>query len=152
MFRPIRESPSDSVYLGHALMPSLADQGRSLSAFERVFIGAAIDCRGSFSSRAGGFAPPTRRLFATAIASVIATTATAKAGHFRATVVASRCALRRPMRRPDIQCECHHVHYQLTKTHIAPAAACATRNFWPVTGRSTPRSDTLMATPSPSAS
>jgi len=67
----------------------LIEIDRSMSEFERV--GLAIDFRSSFSARAGGFGPPTRSLFATAIASMIATFAIATAGRCRKTAVASRC-------------------------------------------------------------
>ena len=63
----------------------LIEIDRSMSEFDRALIGSAIDFRGSFRSRAGGFAPPPPSLFATAIASMIGTTATARAAQLRAT-------------------------------------------------------------------
>jgi len=72
---------------------------RSISDFYRVLIGSAIDFRSSFSPRACGFAPPTPSLFATAIASMIGTTATAKAAQLRAT--AENPALSRQKRGVD---------------------------------------------------
>ena len=64
----------------------LIEIDRFMSEFDRV--GSAIDFRDSFRSRAGGFAPPTPSLFATAIASTIGTTATARAAQLRTAAVA----------------------------------------------------------------
>ena len=78
----------------------LIEIDRSMSEFERV--GLAIDFRSSFSARAGGFGPPTRSLFATAIASMIGTTATAKAAQLRATAVALRAGANDAARRQSV--------------------------------------------------
>jgi len=75
---------------------------RSISDFYRVLIGSAIDFRSSFSPRACGFAPPTPSLFATAIASMIGTTATAKAAQLRATAVALRAGANDAARRQSV--------------------------------------------------
>ena len=71
-----------------------------MSEFDRV--GSAIDFRDSFSARAGGFAPPTPSLFATAIASMIGTTATATAAQLRATAVALRAGANDAARRQSV--------------------------------------------------
>ncbi len=81
----------------------LIEIDRSMSEFDRV--GSAIDFRGSFCSRAGGFAPPPPSLFATAIASMIGTTATARAAQWPTTAVVSRCEPAPTMRRAANQCD-----------------------------------------------
>ena len=78
----------------------LIEIDRSMSEFDRV--GSAIDFRDLFRSRAGGFAPPTPSLFATAIASMIANAGSPRPSKQACGV---RCERRRPIRRPDRQCE-----------------------------------------------
>ena len=57
----------------------LIEIDRSMGEFDRALIGSAINFRGAFRSRAGGFAAPMVSTIATAIASMIATAATATA-------------------------------------------------------------------------
>ena len=86
----------------------LIEIDRSIGEFDRALIGSAIDFRGAFRSRAGGFgfaALPAAMVstIATAIASMIATAATATAAKMG--VMAFVASRRQPMRRADNQCE-----------------------------------------------
>jgi hypothetical protein len=80
----------------------LIEIDRSMGQFDRALIDLAIDFRSSFSARAGGLGPPVRLLFATAIASMIGTTATAKAAQLRATAVALRAGANDAARRQSM--------------------------------------------------
>ena len=73
----------------------LIEIDRSIGRFDRALTGLAIDFRGAFRSRAGGFAAAMVSTYATAIALMIANAAMATAARWRTTAVVSRCAPRK---------------------------------------------------------